>query len=60
MIQMKRDLSSFGPKMTEQEQILFVSVNLSEIRKFSKIAVFKDFDGCFEIRVMGTNLGVGT
>ena len=55
-----KDLSSFGQKMTELEQILFVPVDFSEIRKFSKIAVFKDFGVRFEIRVMSTILGVGT
>ena len=44
-----KDLSSFGQKMTELEQMLFVPVNFSEIRNFSKIAVFKNFGGNFEI-----------
>ena len=43
--------------MTELEQILFVPVDFSEIRKFSKIAVFKDFGGRFEIRVTDKILG---
>ena len=46
--------------MTRLEKILFVPVDFSEIRKFSKIRVFKDFVGRFEIRVTGTILGVGT
>ena len=46
--------------MTELEQILFILVDFSEIRNFSKLAVFKDISGCFEIRVTGTILGAGT
>ena len=55
-----KDLSSFGQKITELEQILFIPVDFSEIRKFSKIAVFKDFGSRFESRITGTILGVGT
>ena len=45
--------------MTELDQILFVLVNFPEIRKFSKIAFFKDLGGRFEIRITGIILGVG-
>ena len=45
--------------MTELEQILFVLVDFYEIRKFSKIAVFKDFGGHFEICVRSTILVSG-
>ena len=59
MIQVQKFLAHFDKKKpTNQSKFFSFPVDLSEICDFSKIAVFKDFGGHFEIRVTGTILGV--
>ena len=40
-LMIKKDLRSFGPKTTELEQFPSVPADFSDIRDFSKIAVFR-------------------
>ena len=50
----KKLFRSFAPKTTALEQFPSGPVDFSDIRDFSKIAVFMNFDGHFNIPVMGT------
>ena len=54
MIQIKKIWGHLLKKMTELKQFLIQQADFSDIRDFSKIAVFMDFGCHFKIPAMGT------